>query len=385
VRVEEIGPNGQQTNTTDSALGIVTLGQRNGAHVWKFGRPGYLPVWRRGVLQSNEVAVVPNPRLTPHGTNSAVFTPVAGGTLTTTGIQISFGPGGFAQHTTGTVTRLTGQTLPAFLPLGWSPLQAFCFDQSALPNLPATANVTPWGRIAANEAAALVRWNEFTLDWDVLETTSGNTNLHFSIPGAGTFAVVVADVGVFAPPAAQAGQRLQGTVAPFSLSTGLAALGTVTPSLSPASRNPELVTASAEVTITNADGAMPSGVVLRCEVSETYDLADDARRVLPRYETFIVGYQRPGDANPNTLVANFPMRPILLLGGDELKHGNVQVDVIEPTSFGGGVFDTNGGQVAAGGAHSRCAGVFTNRLAIDLFLLDKTNFAGIAGSNIVCI
>src|SRR4029453_3546070 len=105
--------------------------------------------------------------------NSAVFTSVAGGTLTTTGIQISFGPGGFAQDTTGIVTGLSGQTLPAFLPLGWSPLQAFCFDISAIPILPATANLVPWSRIAVNETAALVQWNELTLDWDVLETTSG--------------------------------------------------------------------------------------------------------------------------------------------------------------------------------------------------------------------
>src|SRR5436190_3207416 len=384
VTVDEAGPEGSRTNTTDGALGLVTLGQRDGTHVWKFSRPGYLPVWRRGALQSNEVAVVPNPRLTPRGTNSAVFTPIAGGTLATTGIQINFGPGAFAQNTTGTVTRLTGQTLPAFLPLGWSPLQAFHFDLNVIPNFPATASLTPWGRIAPAENAALVRWNELALSWDVLATTNGGTNVQFSIPGAGAFAVVIADTGVFAPPAAQAGQPLQGTVAPFSFPTGLSALGTVTPSLSPASRNPELVTASAEVTITNTGGALPSGIVLRGDVSETYDLADDTRRVLPRYETFIVAYQRPGDANPNTVVANFPLRPMLLLGGDELKQGNVRVDVIEPTSFGGSVFDTNGGQVAAGGVRILApAGVFTNRLAIDLRLLDKTNFVGLAGSNIV--
>jgi RHS repeat-associated protein len=384
VTVLEVGPEGSRTNATDSALGLVTLGQRDGAHVWKFTRPGYLPVWRRGLLQSNEVAVVPNPRLTPRGTNSAVFTPIAGGTLTTTGLQINFGPGAFAQNTTGTVTRLTGQTLPAFLPLGWSPLQAFHLDLNAIPNIPATASLTPWSRIAPAENAALVRWNELELFWDVIATTNGSTNIQFSLPGAGAFAIVVADTSAFAPPTAQADQPLQGTVAPFSFPTGLSALGSVTPSLSPASRNPELVTANAEVTITNTGGALPSGIVLRCDVSETYDLADDTRRVLPRYESFIVAYQRPGDANANTVVASFPMRPMLLLGGDELKQGNVRVDVIEPTSFGGSVFDTNGGQVAAGGVRILApAGVFTNRLAIDLRLLDKTNFVGLAGSNLV--
>lgn len=384
VAVEEAGPGGVSTNSTDAALGLITLGRTTGAHVWKFSKAGFLPVWRRGELGSNEVTVVANPRLTPVGTNRAVFTPIAGGTLTTTGIQINFGAGAFAQNTTGTVTRLTSQTLSAFLPLGWSPLQAFCVELNAIPNMPATANVTPWSRIAPNEAAALVRWNELSLTWDVLETTSGGTNLQFSIPGAGAFAAIVADTGAFAPPAAQAGQPLHGTAAPFSFPTGLSALGTVTPSLSPASRNPGLVTANAEVTITNIDGALPSGIVLRCEVSETYDLADDTHRVLPRYESFIVAYQRPGDANPDTVVANFPIRPMLLLGGDELKQGQVQVDVIEPTSFGGGVFDERGGQVAAGGVRIlAAAGVFTNRLALELRLLDGTNFIALAGSNIL--
>src|SRR5688572_23924337 len=302
VAVEEAGPGGVSTNSTDAALGLITLGKTTGTHVWRFSKAGFLPVWRRDVLNSNEVTVVANPRLTPLGTNRAVFTPIAGGTLTTMGIQINFGPGAFAQNTTGTVTRLTSQTLPAFLPLGWSPLQAFCFELNAIPNSPATANLTPWGRVGASETAALVRWNELALTWDVVETISGSTNLQFSIPGAGAFAAVVADTGAFAPPAAQAGQPLQGTAAPFSFPTGLSALGTVTPSLSPASRNPELVTANAEVTITNNDGALPSGIVLRCEVAESYDLADDTHRVLPRYESFIVAYQRPGDANPNTVV-----------------------------------------------------------------------------------
>jgi RHS repeat-associated protein len=427
VVVEEVGPGGVNTNSTDAALGLITLGKTTGTHVWKFRKPGYVPVWRRGVLSSNEVTVVANPRLTPIGTNRAVFTPIAGGTLTTTGLQINFGPGAFAQNTTGTVTRLTGQTLPAFLPLGWSPLQAFAFDLNAIPNSPATVNLTPWGRIAPSESVVLVRWNELSLTWDALQTTSGSTNLQFAIPGAGIFAVVVADTGTFAPPAPESGQPLLGSTgdspvplgdppsgtgtatrspvafsntsaSPISSSgslddagrwpalpvASLSAVGTVTPSLSPASRNPELVTASTEVTITNIDGALPSGIVLRCEVSETYDLADDTRRVLPRYESFIVAYQRPGDANPNTVVANFPLRPLLLLSGDELKQGNVRVDVIEPTSFGGGVFDDKGGQVAAGGVRIlAAAGVFTNRLAIDLRLLDKTNFVALAGSNIV--
>jgi RHS repeat-associated protein len=385
VLVEESGPLGATTNSTDASLGLVTLGHGAlGSHTWKFSRPGYLPVWRSGILQSNDVTVVPNPRLTPRGTNSAVFTPIAGGSLTATGIQINYGPGAFNQNTTGTVTRLTGQTLPAFLPFGWSPLQAFSFELSATPNSPANAALTTWGRIASSEKAVFIQWNEATLVWDVLDAVPGSTNLNFSVPGAGSFAVVVADTGMYAPAVPVVGQPLPAFPGAFSFPAGLTALGTVTPSLSPASRNPDLVTASAEVTITNSDGPLPSGLVLRCEVAETYDLADDTRRVLPKYEAFIAAYQRPGDSNPNTLVANFPLRPMLLLGGDELKQGNVQVDVMPPKNFDGGIFDGKGGQVAAGGVRVIAgADIFTNSLAINLRLLDKTNFLSFASSNVV--
>ena len=297
VNVEEFGPAGQGTNLTENTSGVVTLGQRQGTHIWKFSRPGYLPVWRQQTLQTNEVAVLPNPRLTLRGTNQAIFTPIAGGSVSNKGVQINFGPGSFSVNTTGTLTSVSGQTLPALLPLGWSPLQAFWFELDSVPAFSGTVTLTPWGRIVASETAALARWNESSISWDVMQTIPGNTNLSFSIAGAGAYAVVVADTGTFAPPAALTGQPLQPTSAPFSPLVNLEALGTVTPSLSPASRVAEMVTASAEVSILNTSGPLPSGLVLRCNVSETYELADSSRRTLPRYENFVVAYQRPGDTD----------------------------------------------------------------------------------------
>ncbi len=73
-----------------------------------------------------------------------------------------------------------------------------------------------------------------------------------------------------------------------------------------------------------------------------------SRRVTPQYETFIVAHQRPGDDFGSTLQAEFPMRPILLLGAEELDRATVQVDVIEPTPFRGGILDGDGGTVATG-------------------------------------
>ena len=75
---------------------------------------------------------------------------------------------------------------------------------------------------------------------------------------------------------------------------------------------------------------------------------------------------------------------MLLLGGDELKQANVQVDVLTPTPFSGGVLDDKGGQVAAGGIRVLTpAGSLSNRFAIEMRMLEPTNFSGLAGSNVI--
>jgi hypothetical protein len=144
---------------------------------------------------------------------------------------------------------------------------------------------------------------------------------------------------------------------------------------------PEFVTASADVTITNAGGAIPSGLVLRCDVEETYSMVDGTFRILPRYETHVIAYQQPGDRNANTASASFPLRPMLLLGGDELKRGEVNINVYPPRAFAGGVFGETAGQIAAEGVRITSLGN-TNLMTVELASLAPTNFYSIAGTNI---
>ena len=185
VLVEETGPGGTETKNSESGIGVVTLGQGTGGHLWKFSKPGYLPVWRHQSLASNRVAVLPTPRLTPISTNVVSLTPIAGGKIAASGIEVSFGPGSFDQETLGVVTPLTGQTLPALLPLGWSPVQAFALGLPATANVAGTVSLAPWSRVLASESAAFVRWNEANLIWEVLEVSAGATNLSFAIQRQG--------------------------------------------------------------------------------------------------------------------------------------------------------------------------------------------------------
>ena len=386
VQTAEEGPTAARTYTTDPVFGVVTVGQGSGGHVWKFSAPGYLPVWRQQNLSTN-VAVLANPRLTPLGTNVVVITTMSGGQLMTPGgsIQIRFSPGAMSEDTPVTLTPLSAQTLPGFLPLGWSPLQAFWVESAGTSAVPATVALVPWGPLSIGETAALARWNESAVKWEVAQllTGDGTNAVSTSITASGAYALVVGDVAPNAPPVPQVGQALLPVQAVLPDVADLSAAGSVAPTSSPASRRPESVTATAEVVVTNRNGALPSGLVLRCEVTESYRLNDSTRRRPPRYESFVVGYQRPGDTNGSTLHTRFPLRPLLLFGAEELTEAKVKVDVLPPTPFTGGVLDVAGGLVSSEGVRV-LAGTndVIGRQAALLRRIDPTNFVDFATNGI---
>ena len=372
------------TNRTDDTFGVATLSGKAGDHVWRFDRSGYYPVWRAQALVTDRVVVVPSPRLTPRGTNSALATPIGGGLVAdaASAMQIRLPPGAFSQEVRLLLTPLTGQSLPALLPQGWSPLQAFWLDCEKEPAIPATAGLQPWGAISAGEVAALVKWNGAELRWETVQvvTGKGTDPLTVSLPGSGAYALVIADPGAIAPPAAAVGSPLSASSVRLPDPGSLSADGRVEPNSSPASRQPELVTAQATVIISNASGALPSGLLLRGVVNEVYSLRNGAKRPTPQYENFLVGYQRPGDGLIATLTATFPIRPQLLYGAEELDTARVQVEVVAPEAFAGGLLDEAGGQVAAGGLRILAgAGDLSGVGAIQTRWLEASNYVAVFG------
>ncbi len=393
VTVVESGPQAILTNRTDPVFGVVTLGQAQGMHSWKFLADDYLPVWRQQVLTNGMVRTLPNPRLTPRDTNRFAFTSgaVCLASNDAAGVYIQFSPGSFANGVTAALTPLTGQTLPAMLPLGWSPLQAFWFEledstshASVTPSQVGTVSLLTWAKTEPTETVALVRWQEAALQWQVVDIVPGTgTNiLVMHCLDGGAYAVVVGDGGAGAPPLPKTGQTLVASTASLPDTTTLKAGGQVVPAVSLASLIPELVTARAEVVVTNPSGTLPSGLLLRCEVGERYQLRDGSLRVLPHYESFIVGYQRPGDATLATLHAAFPLRPVLLFGAEELEQATITVDILPPTPFAGGVLDTNGGQAGAITRVTANAGDISGIQAAQVRDLDQLDFAGLATTGV---
>ncbi|MBK8001599.1 MAG: Ig-like domain-containing protein [Verrucomicrobia bacterium] len=248
---------------------------------------------------------------------------------------------------------------------------------------PLVAKLHPLSAIAGTESAVLIRWDEITLQWNVTQSVAGNgTNaVTTSLPAGGAYALVVGDTGEWAPPAPQLGQPLAGVVAP-SINTGeLTASGNVTPAVSSASVVPAMVTGTARLEVRHSTQRLPSGYVLRGEVTETYLLSDGSLRLTPQYEHFIVAYQRPGDQDAFTLHASFPMRPLLLFGPEQLDSATVKVDVLPESAFDGEVLDQSGGQIGDNGVRVLAGtGRLVGPSAVQLRRLDAAVFTNLVGN-----
>ncbi len=387
VQIEESGPVALTNLVTDPVFGVATVGQREGAHVWKFSASGYLPVWRKQNLSTGEVVIIVSPRLTQRSTNAAPIAVLDGGRISNSSgsIQVTFSAGAVTQVSSATLTPLSGQTLPALLPLGWSPLQSFWMELSEPLTTPATVSLKPNAAISDSETAALVRLNESTLEWEVAQLLTGNgTNIVTAPLGSsGAYALVVPDAPPQAPAPAQIGEALRPNLASLPNPSLLVATGSVAPSSSPASRVAALVTSEAEVMISHSSDALPSGLVLRGEVSESYRLNDGTRRHPPQYENFLIGYQRPGDTSDSTLHAKFPLRPLFLFGSEDLEEATVKMDVLTPSPFAGSVLDHRGGQVTAEGLRIIAGNNdISGNQAAQLRRLNPTNFLDLVPTNI---
>jgi RHS repeat-associated protein len=391
VRVIERGPPGDRELFTDPDYGVVTLGALPGEHTWKFERDEYLPVWRQQTLLRGAVRLVPNPRLVRRNTNSTL---IAAGTTNLVQdsaghVRLEFAVPQSGDGTPVTLTMVDGQTLPGQLPQGWSPLRAFWIESTNAP-LTALLSMTPGVPIAPTESVALLKWNEDTVEWRVQArlTGDGTNAMAHTLQGWGAYAMVVGDSGSLAPPAPVAGQPLPPSPTPLQAAPVFAASGTVTPSSSPASRVADHVTATASVLVTNSTGVLPSGLTLRTEVTEDYRLQDSSTRFMALYETFITAYRRPVDTAPRALNATFPMRPLLIFGGDELAEATVRVDVLPPDIFRGGVFDLFGGSMTNNRVRiSATPGDFASPQAAILRTLVSTNLPAllIPGQSIAAV
>ena len=61
--------------------------------------------------------------------------------------------------------------------------------------------------------------------------------------------------------------------------------------------------------MTNVSGMLPSGTLLRGEITDTYLLNSGILKVPAQYDVYIACYERPGSLGIGALQAQFPLRP----------------------------------------------------------------------------
>lgn len=379
VGVIEMGPDGTRSNETDSAYGVATLGGDPGNYTWTFTAPGYLPVWRHQALGAKVIDRVISPRLTLRSTNAVAVSPLGNITISNASVTLQLGPGAVGSTDPVTLTPLDAQSLPAALPEGWSPLQAFWMEMGTPPTSPVAATLQLWGSLSVSDKTALARWNSQNFEWDVVQVPGAGTGtvVTVSLPLDGAYAFVVGDAPPNSPPAPQVGNALPPSTTPLPVVSTLTVTGGVNPGSSPASMDPNAVTGAGSLVLSGGGSTpTPSGLVLECDIAEQYQLTSGAGPVTPAYEQFVYAYQRPGT---NGLHAAFPVRPLQLFGPLELNQALVQLSVNAPLDFGGTLITTNGGEMRDGDVTLAAgAGAVSSPQAMLVRALPATNFVALA-------
>jgi len=270
---------------------VLTGGVPAGRYVLTVAGSATTRVYRRLSLRPAAGIVPFDTRVTPLAQPAGTLQPVAGGAQASGGMTFSVDPAALPGTAAVTVrlTPLSGQGLPDFLPLGWTPAAAaeLRLEQDGNP-LPEQSTWTEGaGRlelplpdwVTAGDAIYAARYEPATGRWLALPTPerlagSGSTpaRARIAIAGPGTVAVVIPDDDAATrPPSlpAASGDPLAGAQRPATVPALTADLTLNPPVVSPTGR------ARARVVARSADAstAWPSGLAVQAFLEEKLVLA----------------------------------------------------------------------------------------------------------------
>ncbi|MED5261308.1 MAG: Ig-like domain-containing protein, partial [Myxococcota bacterium] len=381
-----------ETPTSDAESGAATLGGEAGVFTRRFSKQGYLPVWRRFALQEGEVERVPGPWLTRQSDSPASLTVLNGGRVEGGGLELDFAGGSLTAPTQAWLTPLSAQALPAPLPLGWSPLQAFWLELEGDAQAQAAASAALWAPVGAGESVVVARFVPAAMAWqrESIVAGQGSSALAFEVPGPGPYALVVADTGEGAPPLpTEEEPELQPSSLGVADPATLSASGEADPPMRTASLDPDRVVSTAHVTIAG-EAHLPSGTPVRTEIFDAYLLRGGQEIHPPGHLAFLSTYRRPAapgsSVAPDRVHARFPLRPQRLLDASQLVEASVGVDILAVENFEVGALTEQGGRVVAPGIEiAALSGDLEEASPVELRSLDPERFASLldAGSEAV--
>lgn len=354
----------------------------------KVSKPGFTPVWRSAALQVGGVQSLVDARLTSMEKTQDVDTSgftgeFGGGTLK---LAVPEGtPGSTAMLS---VTPLSAQGLPGLLPLGWSAISAWWIQlEGATSPLAGKASLilpaaTP--ALPADGRYAWVRWDETLHVWVVLAAgLPANGLADLSMPSSGGYALLMADPGATAPPAAVAGSVLAGFEG-SGWRDGVKAFGSVDPSLMPTVDAIRGAKATAIFGLAFEGSApLPSGVPIQTDVLESYTLLDSATIepdgfsqdvVASRWMLEVVDGKPALAGAEDGLGLRLPVHMSRTFGEAELVEGRIFVgfyhDGVQVAQSGSELLGASGGVVSRDGVNLSFAsgslpGTTLVRLSVD--------------------
>lgn len=334
VTVTQLQPSVGPGRVTEAEGGVVSVNGLPGSYRLRFDRPGFLSSFAEAELSAGGLTLIPNPRLTPRDLTSVELAPGAVLASADGLVELTVDSGApIPNGQRATLTVFPEQALPAPLPVGWSPLAAWSWEPERATAARARVRLGVRGVAAGTVVpVTLASDGRWVLRGEALTVDSAGVVV-LTLNESERVAVVVPDAGGSLP---AAGAELPAGSTPVPTPDQLQVTSRVEPPVVAASTNATLVTARAELTVSNRLGVLTSGGVLRLEISEQYELSDGSRRTPPRYETFVRVFRRPDAINAAVGFATFPLRPLLLFPGDQLQSATVTVEVLAPADFAGG-------------------------------------------------
>lgn len=319
----------------------------------KITKPGYTPVWRSAGLKLQGLESVLDARLTP---KEATQTLSAAADFAGTALHLS---------STGSVsvTPLSSQGMPALLPAGWSPVSAWWIDGDAV-HAGVRVDLSLSSVVPSGTILAWVRWDESAHQYTTLQVLSAQPALAgLPVESSGGYAIVAADPGAAAPPAASVGQALQASLSPAwqdglaasASSTGPSVFGTVE-----AIRGARM---EMRFGLDFQGGApLPSGVPIQVDLLESYLLVDQ-RLVEPdsfqqdvfahRFALTVVEGKPLVEASATGLLIKLPVRMSRTFQEAELVEGRLLLgfyhDGVRVAEGASSLLGTAGGSASRGG------------------------------------
>ncbi|MEQ1870328.1 MAG: Ig-like domain-containing protein [Vicinamibacterales bacterium] len=346
--VDRTGVPYTETAVTD-ARGRFVIRAVGGTGVIRIEKSGWTRADRRVLIAGGQVVAMLDARLTRLGPSSQSVSFASGGTLTSGGSTVTFGPG-IVPPTPVRFAALTQQGLEGQLPTGWTPVAAAdLFPHDVMFNGAASLKIR---RLVGTAAIApqLARWDAAASQWRLVgpgQLTADGLFLQASVTTAGQFAFVQPDVVPVAPSIPGVGGALAG-VGEVTLPSSLATVIAPTPKVlfyEPGVGSDVRSTITPQVPVS-------SGAVVAARLTESYRFLSGATAAPESMTEDLIAFQDGSTAIP-PLVASTRVTPSLLFETLTLEQGVIGVEVLaDAANASGQVALAAGGEFTAPGGQS---------------------------------